>query len=198
MERSTGQTGGAGAGSAEPGPGRADGAAGGGRGEGASGALPGRRSLPRQMLPGGPGGCPGLPRRPRGLSAPSPAGGVPGSSGVSAAAGPSRQWHLLCLFPADSAAPLPALQSERCPGPGRPGRGAKTGPTQNTRPAEPPAPTPHCRPVRAGSEAAEAGGRERPGIEKDIARDSSSGPARVGSLPAGRPVSGKFPRSDLS
>lgn len=160
-------------------------------------APPGRRSLPRQMLPGSPGGCLGLPRHPRGLSAPSPAGGVPGSSGARAAAGPSRHWHL----------PLPrglGCAPVRFEGRALPRPAPTPGAEQRPDPRKTRAPRSLLRrpatvvPRGRARRRRRPGGRERPRMEKEIARDNNPGPARVGSLPAGRPVSGKFPRSDLS
>lgn len=133
-----GPGGGRDAGSAEPGPGRAGGAAGGG---GAGGA----------ERPAGDAPCPGrCSQAVPGLSRPSPPPsgpfrplsrrGVPGRPGVSAAAGPSRRWHRLCPFPAGSAAPLPALRGERCPGPARERSKDGTHAEQAPRGAEPPPP----------------------------------------------------------
>lgn len=162
-----------------------------------SAAPPGRRSLPGQMLPGGPGGSLGLPRQPRGLSAPSPSGGVPGSSGASAAPGRPRHRRLLCPFPGLGCAPA-APQGERCPARADPGAEQRRDP-RKTRALRsllrPPATAAPCGRARRRRR---PGGRERAGMEKELARDSSPGATRVGSLPAGRPESGKFPRSDLS
>lgn len=150
------------------------------------------RSAPWETLPA-PADAPRRPWRlsrpspsPPGPLRPSPVGGVPGSCGASAAAGPSRHRHLLCLFPRARLRPCPLRRASAAPARADPASGARTGPTQNA-PRGASRSHRHSLPARADSEPAEARGRERPGMETRSPETAAPAPLGSGPFPRAGP-----------